>query len=637
MKFVLALSIGPVAHFIAAGRRSRDLWYGSTWLSKTTIHVAEFLGKQGGVEPLAPSQSRLEYIHDEKTQQHGARVSNKILALVTVNEGDAQKRLSELATQCRTVAREFLIARLNEIPGKIKEITPGASILHRGALEDQIKAIHNGDFIEFSAAWVPAPDGDPFFGKAVARAMQLRDATPKLFVHPSFSKAGVARSDLDEGRDSVLVPVKRDDPLQLRQARAKLGLIESEELDAIGLLRRLSPRLENAELDELPFPPVTRIAVDAWLEGCARSKKTAAILEKLRDVVHRAQREQGENFFIWCTPSGEPGQTEKRFPYEASMLLENGADALLEFVKKTLGAEDSWSSSNKTLQSANEQEPWRTIKPTLQHVNAHVRDLHKIAGLPIPYYALIEMDGDGIGEYLKASENTLEYQKRVAELDTFAAKAVDVVQQYGTAFYVAADELAAYVPLDKALDVVKDVAARFASSVPGKTISAGIVFAHARDDLRGVRKAAHDALEDAKKARKEKDVKTGYVCLREMPRSGSNRETIGAMDDVHDKMDHLVQAIGNGRISLRTEQHLREHKERFENVKTTDTIPPGVQLAQDAVRKQFTRSGDESGDDPLEKRVDALKTWKDVELLANELRIASRIADVRAQREGRHE
>ncbi len=58
MKFVLALSIGPVAHFIAAGRRSRDLWYGSTWLSKTTIEVAKYLRDQPHVSLLAPSESR---------------------------------------------------------------------------------------------------------------------------------------------------------------------------------------------------------------------------------------------------------------------------------------------------------------------------------------------------------------------------------------------------------------------------------------------------------------------------------------------------------------------------------------------------------------------------------------------------
>lgn len=619
MKFVLALSIGPVAHFIAAGRRSRDLWYGSTWLSKTTIDVAKYLQDQRDVTLLAPSDSRLEYIYDEKKQQHGSRVSNKILALVTVDEAHTKTRLSKLTKECRTKAREFLIAQLNKIPCTITKVTLDDRILHRNALDKQILAIRNGDFIEFSAAWTLAPDDkDPFFGKNVARACELRDSIPKLFVHPSFSQAGVARSDLDEGRDSVLVPVKRDAPLELRQARAQLGLIESEDLDAIGLLRRLSPRIDNAELNTLAFPPVTRIAVDAWLEGCTNSP----VLKHLREIIAKAKSDQGANFFIWCTPSGEPGQTEKRFPYEASMLLENGADALLEFVKRTLM----------------EGEPWPTLEPTLRKVNDLVRKLHKVAGTPDPYYALIEMDGDGIGEYLKEQKSQPAYTDVVKQLDAFAKEAVDVVEKHGTAFYVAADELAAYLPLDKALDVVKAVAKCFGDSVPGKTISAGIVFAHARDDLRGVRKAAHDALEAAKAKRKDDKVEAkGYVCLREMPRSGSNRETIGSMDDVRTKMDHLVTEMCTGRISLRTEQHLRDHQERFENVTAPCEIPPGVQMAQDAVRKQFKRSGETNPDDPLKERVDALKTWKDVESLANELRIASRIAYVKTQREGRHE
>jgi CRISPR-associated protein Cmr2 len=613
MKFVLAISIGPVAHFIAAGRRSRDLWYGSTWLSETTCHVARFLNDQGA-ELLSPTKERLQEILNEGPQKHGGRVSNKILALVTPDQSNYQQSyLQVMAANCRTKAREFLISQLGRIPSIVNN---DDAILHRKALEAQIDAIRGGDFIEFAAAWAPVPQGQEAFGGAVSRACELRDRIPKLFVNPSFSRSGVARSDIDEGRDTVLCPEKQTDGPAVRASRARLGLIESEELDAIALLRRLSPRLGNGDLGTLPFPPVTRVAVDAWLEGCALSPQTKPVLEKLRIVMHDAMHDPEGNFFIWGTPSDEPHKDE-RFPYESSVLLENGCEALRKSVQHALYGEP----------------PWPAIDKTLRNVDEHVRKLYKFAGLPIPYYAFIEMDGDGIGDLLKSKENPDDYKTCVQALDAFAKDAADFVEGEGTAFYVAADELAAYVPLDKALDVVKQVAKLFDKSLPGKTMSAGIVIAHARDDLRGVRRAAHEALGKAKEARKNEDSKEGFVCLREMPRAGSDRESFGPLGRISDNIQHLVQAIGDGRISLRTEQHLRDHLARFQGVIGNDeTPPPGVLLAQDAVRKQFKRSGDTGKDDPLKKRVDGLNDWKDVEHLANEIRMASRIADVRAQR-----
>jgi len=614
MKFVLAISIGPVAHFIAAGRRSRDLWYGSTWLSQTTCHVADFLNDQGA-ELLSPTKERLQTIDKGNPQKHGGRVSNKILALVTPDQSNYQQSyLQVMAANCRTKAREYLISQLERIPSIVNN---DDVILHRKALNAKIDAIRQGDFIEFAAAWAPVPpEQDAIFGGAVARACQLRDASPKFFVQPSFSRSGVARSDIDEGRDTVLCPEKQTDGPAVRAERARLGLIESEELDAIALLRRLSPRLGNGDLGTLPFPPVTRVAVDAWLEGCALSPNTKPVLEKLRIVMDDAMHDPEGNFFIWGTPSDEP-HSDKRFPYEASVLLENGCEALRASVRKALCSE----------------EPWPSIDETLRNVDQHVRQLYKFAGLPIPYYAFIEMDGDGIGDLLKSKKHRGDYQKCVRALDAFAKDAADFVEREGTAFYVAADELAVYVPLDKALDIVKHVAKLFNDHLPGKTMSAGIVIAHARDDLRGVRRAAHEALGKAKEARKLNESEHGFVCLREMPRAGSDRETIGSLTRVTQNLQHLVQAICDGRNQLRTEQHLRDHLARFQGVIGNDeTPPPGVLLAQDAVRKQFARSGDAGKDDPLKQRVDGLNDWKDVEQLANEIRMASRIADVRAQR-----
>lgn len=596
MRWVLALSIGPVGGFIAAGRRSRDLWYGSTWVSRTTVAVAERLMEAPGVELLLPTKARLDKIREDT----GVRVSNKVLALVTA---DSIEQVRAIADDARKAARNYLLDCLK----RLKTREELGRLVAWGRFDQQCEAIAAGDFLEFSAAWVPCAAGDPF-GAAVARACDLRDASPKLFAHPSFTRPGVARSDLDEGRDSVLF----DGP-ELRTARARAGIVESEELDAIGLLRRASPYLDRRgnDLPKLPFAPLSRVAADPWIDGCSGD------IAPLRELLEGARNAFGEDFFAWCSPSQNPNPAV-RFPFDASLLFEGGTEALIASVERAYAPSD---------------EVRAKLNRALHDARGKVHALHATHGLPIPYYALVEADGDGIGRLLSEQRDQASYQKLVSALDGFAADARPIAKKHhATAIYVAGDELLAYAPIDKALAFVSALQESFGAALKEfgvQTLSASIVFAHVKDDLRGVRRCATDALKDAAKARAP-----GGLCVQEMPRAGAPRRVCGAMSDLASKLKTLAASIRAESISLRTEQHLRDHLERFENAPPSTGVPPGVRLAQDAVRQQLQRSS--RVDETLRTCVNDLHDWDDVLHLADALRIASRIADVGAQR-GHHE
>ncbi len=453
MKFVLALSVGPVGGFIGAGRRSRDLWYASSWLSETTRSVAKGLqaaAPEGvSVELLLPTKGRLDELdkaYRETKGVDGGRVSNKVLALVDCGgSADAQTTLRAIAEGGRARARAFLIEELERLARD-----PWLErIVDRQALALQIEAVRLGDFVEFSAGWAPLGDDDPF-GRAVGRACALRDAVPKLFRHPEFSRPGVARSDLDEGRDSVL----RADDAALRALRARAGLVESEELDAIGLVRRALPYLRrsagDATLEPLPFQPVPNVAADPWLEGA--SKRATSALDDLRALLRSAQKGSGDDFFVW----GSPVKSESLFGYEAGLLFEDGCDALIASVERFAdpsgraargaGGPGAWPGAAKALE-------------TLREARRCVRRLHQEASLPIPYYALFELDGDKVGSLLAQQRRRADYERLVAALDAFAKQAGKAVEEArGAAFYVAGDELAAYVPLDRALGLVESIA-----------------------------------------------------------------------------------------------------------------------------------------------------------------------------------
>ena len=85
MKHLLVFSIGPVQEFIAAARRTRDLWFGSEMLSEVSRAAAGVIGDgrlifPSSIDPrLAPS------------------VANVILA--ELGDGDDPRKVAELARE----------------------------------------------------------------------------------------------------------------------------------------------------------------------------------------------------------------------------------------------------------------------------------------------------------------------------------------------------------------------------------------------------------------------------------------------------------------------------------------------------------------------------------------------------------
>ncbi len=75
MTYLFLASIGPVQSFIASGRRTRDLWFGSTLLSELSKTAARTIARNGNnilIFPAPLDSQRLELNTDLK-------VPNKIL------------------------------------------------------------------------------------------------------------------------------------------------------------------------------------------------------------------------------------------------------------------------------------------------------------------------------------------------------------------------------------------------------------------------------------------------------------------------------------------------------------------------------------------------------------------------------
>lgn len=651
--WALAGSVGPVGAFIAAGRRSRDLWWGSTWASECTLAAASRLAEgQPGIDVtlILPTEERMKELSaSPRSDRYSKRISNRLLARVSAGSADEIRGLAEASA---LAAQRHLERRIRDAVDKTGEGTSRKAraiefLLDKSALKAQLDAILDGDFVETYFAWTPWPkdEAHPKDDETpVQRAHRLLDAlkSARLFDAPRWSEPGRRRSDLDPGRDSVFKPTpdppagsRRGPSPEARLHRRRLGIGADEGLDAVALGRRLALFGEGEpQLGALPFPPLSRVTFDPWLEAAGRPE-TRRWLDATKAVLDEASHRGDETFHLWCSPARDPERPIERsipghgrFRYDASFLMEGGLAALERELDRARGADE---------------DEIERAQQDLRRLSNPVRSLHERLGAPPPYFALVMMDGDGVGNRLASLTKADELVGLAERLYAFADEAETIVSEngHGCAFFVGGDELAAYLPLDRALGTLLELAKTFSTHLgdDGLTLSAGVAIGHLKADLRATRAAAHDALDKAKARRREALEKgdaasdEGWLEIRELPRSGEARRCTGPIPTICRDLREWQALLLEDRLSLRTPSILHELVLRF-STEDGDGGDLGLDLARGRIRSQWSRSTKEPVSERLDERLTSASSWEALFRLAHEIAIAGRIAKVHALRTG---
>ena len=235
--WLLQISVGPVQEFIAAARRTRDLWFGSSMLSEISKAAAKAV-KDAGAELIFPAPN---VPGKDLEPDSDLNVANVILARAS---GDDQA-MNALAEK----AREAAVARFKAFAAEAYEKAKRCIVKERW--DRQIE-----DVIEFYAAWTELGTGEVAYKAARQKVARLLAARKNLrdFL-PHEGEFGVPKSSLDGLRESVF-RVFRDGKVP---AIPGLRLKKGEALDSVGLIKRIAG-------DER-FPSVSRVAVDPWVRG----------------------------------------------------------------------------------------------------------------------------------------------------------------------------------------------------------------------------------------------------------------------------------------------------------------------------------------------------------------------------------
>jgi CRISPR-associated protein Cmr2 len=582
--YLLVFSIGPVQDFIAAARRTRDLWFGSHLLSELARTSARTLLADGALLIFPAPESK-----DGLAENSDLPVANVVLV-----EIPSENRHSplQLADQCRKAVQAHWL-------NFAEEACSEAQRRSRGSVTDSIWQEQARDVIETFAAWVPLASADayPSARKRLMNLLAARKSTRDF--QAANGHWNVPKSSLDGARESVLA---RDlSPPE----RFRLGLTEGEQLDVVGLTKRLAVGRQS-------YPSVARVAADPWLREAAT--KHAESLGRLCDAA---------KLLVPTLISGVPESDSRHpnyscFPFDGTILFSNRHARI---------AKDAGLSPE---QGDTQLRPLRAV----------LKELVVASGQPSPYLAVLAADGDQIGKTLNALQTTDAHRKFSQKLAQFAQDAGQTVKKYhGVAIYTGGDDVLALLPVDNALKAARELREKFiktvvqsAPSSEKPTLSVGVAVGHFMEPLEDLRAFAIAAEQHAKRPRQGDPDSTDRngIAIHVHPRSGTDFSIRECWREGSDSLDHrLKQWAGffdQAKLPKGLPYEIRTLANTFEGWSDAEILALALpaELRRILGRKETQLNEGEKA--WIEKQFDSVKERQALKALARELLVARWLA-----------
>lgn len=453
---LLALTVGPVQEFIAAARRTRDLWFGSYLLSEISKAAAKAVGDRVGINKLifpAPNGDT------DLKPDSSLNVANVIL----VELGDADP--AAVAREAKEAARRRWHEFADHVFNRYKRV------IQSDIWNDQVD-----DVIEFYAAWRPYSETTYKDDRAALMRLLAARKLCRDFA-PARGRAGVPKSSLDGLRESALRP-PHEWP---EHSRRRLRLQQGEQLDVVGLVKRSW----QPDTDNPSYPSVARIAADPWIrflnsKGIDLGPLIAACRALGSDVIHP---------FDTADARGYPQYAD--FPFEGTVLFRSRHRDLRTEAEITEG-----------------DAGFVRLTSALDVISDAARE-KKIAREPSPYLAVLVADGDRMGAALSKLNSPNKHRQFSQALAGFAGEARQIVQDHqGVLVYAGGDDVLAFVPVDRCLDCARKLHDSFGTALESwsektatqLTLSVGLAVAHFMEPLEDLLDYGRDAERHAKSA-----------------------------------------------------------------------------------------------------------------------------------------
>lgn len=305
------------------------------------------------------------------------------------------------------------------------------------------------------------------------------------------------------------------------------NLHPDERLCSIALVKRLFPLIFKGE--EAAYPSTPYLAAIPWLTSVISDQQEQA---KARDFAKSASDKL------------------RRTPFTFDIC--NMAQDLAKFVSLEGNCYFQSTLENKKL-----WETWENDEKVQASLDKLKDSLKKFKSQPSPFYALLLMDGDRIGELL----NDKNYRTGISKaIGRFSAKVDATVRKYkGVTVYAGGDDVEALLPMDQALGAAEALQRQYQESfgqleMPKQaTISAAIVYAHHHTPLNQIIVKAHQILDEKAKEETGRNAVAIAIC-----KTGGEVITWSAPWQVIDNYGNLTSVceIINGLTSEFRQRHI---------------------------------------------------------------------------------
>jgi len=576
--------IGPVQDFIRSSRRSRDLWFGSWLLSELSKTAALEIVEQNGGDLawslISPAPETLSQLKSDKFN-----VANRIIA-----------RTRKDPAVLGEAVRARVISRLHEISDEAFSRIESVAEFDRKTADLQVD-----DLLEFF--WVSCPLGDNYARtRFQAESLMAARKVTRDF-NASTWGSSQNKSSLDGLRESV-IPKKayskrnKDQNRLKRELRTKYGVREGEYLCGVGMLKRHGKRGEQEH-----FYSTSHMAAMPLLDRLNESHRQA-----VNDYISRL-KELG---------IGSDALNTVPVPHE----IFGRNDGQLLFSERLADYFDG-----DDLEQAQ-----KALDKFLEEVFKEDR--------PIPYYVLLQADGDNMGMIINEQETIDEHRELSRRLSTFAQKADPIVTEYhGCLIYAGGEDVLALLPMHTAIECAKKLADTFAQDMADFTVldpqtnkdirpslSAGLAIVHHLEPLSNSLEAVRQAEKYAKSIKGK-----NALAITLTKRGGSERTIGGTWGTLDQRLEYFIDLFLKEDISTQAAYELETLAMTLEGSGDDNYYLPHEAISAEVRRilgrKKASRGTREVSENVVNSLSDLVESKKiSVEQLADELIVARELA-----------
>lgn len=576
--------IGPVQDFIRSSRRSRDLWFGSWLLSELSKTAALEIVEQNGGDLawslISPAPETLSQLKSDEFN-----VANRIIA-----------RTRKDPAVLGEAVRARVISRLHEISDEAFSRIESVAEFDRKTADLQVD-----DLLEFF--WVSCPLGDNYARtRFQAESLMAARKVTRDF-NASTWGSSQNKSSLDGLRESV-IPKKayskrnKDQNRLKRELRTKYGVREGEYLCGVGMLKRHGKRGEQEH-----FYSTSHMAAMPLLDRLNESHRQA-----VNDYISRL-KELG---------IGSDALNTVPVPHE----IFGRNDGQLLFSERLADYFDG-----DDLEQAQ-----KALDKFLEEVFKEDR--------PIPYYVLLQADGDNMGMIINEQETIDEHRELSRRLSTFAQKADPIVTEYhGCLIYAGGEDVLALLPMHTAIECAKKLADTFAQDMADFTVldpqtnkdirpslSAGLAIVHHLEPLSNSLEAVRQAEKYAKSIKGK-----NALAITLTKRGGSERTIGGTWGTLDQRLEYFIDLFLKEDISTQAAYELETLAMTLEGSGDDNYYLPHEAISAEVRRilgrKKASRGTREVSENVVNSLSDLVESGKiSVEQLADELIVARELA-----------